>query len=351
MSVSTGTDLPARVAPLKLSYEHCGPGDCSGNVMRHEQLMSPVSPDCETDDGLNGKTKECSSIRGCVFVGAQVEDVDEYLGFLKETSSDCSRFPVLCLSEYGIDGDYASDIWVLLHNAVRREFLDLYEMINCMRQLKLLLTTEDIYDFRRWWRFFSILWDQFVLHNKVSLQPVVKQICQANGEDAWICKELRKLSEDNDWLLLKMEEVSSYIEEFEKFEPGKMLRLFMQTMDDFTSRLLTHFNEREKLLPPLVRKYFGKQIKTAVDRQLLARLRKSDYFGELLVSVLRGVDCSQDLGASINGAAQRNKWIEDNLNWVERMRMSYFVHRFNVNHGSIVNGFKLRLYNKKHSCC
>lgn len=219
-----------------------------------------------------------------------------------------------------------------------------------MRQLKLLLNISDICNFRRWWRFFAVVWDQYVLHNKVCLQPIVKQICLANWEDAWMRKGLGKLNEDSDWLSLKMEEVSSYIEEFEKFEPGKVLRLFMQTMDDFTCRTLSHFNEREKMLPPLVRKYFGKQIKMAVEGQLMSRFRKNEHFGELLVSVLRAIDISHDLGSPMNSAVQRNKWIEEHLSWIERMRMSYYVHKYNTNHGCIVNEFKQRL-RIKHSGC
>lgn len=342
MSASTGGDLQGCVAPLNLDHEYSEKSTYDEKIMRHEDLMSPVSPDGGSGHDVSRKEQAYGLESGCVFIKADAEDVSEYLGFLKETSAECFRFPVLCLSDYGNDGDYASDIWVLLHNTVRRELLDLYEMINCMRQLKLLLNISDVYNFRRWWRFFSVVWDGYVMHNNVCLQPIVKQICLANWEDAWMRKELRKLNEDSDWLSLKMVEVSSYIEEFEKFEPGKVLRLFMQTMDDLTCRILSHFSEREKLLPPLVRKYFGKQIKTAVEGQLVSRFRKSEHFGELLVCVLRTIDTSQGMRSPTNGVVQRNKWIEEHLNWIERMRMSYYVHKFNANHGSIVNEFKER---------
>lgn len=278
-----------------------------------------------------------------VFRSTSDKDRSQFRQLLDEDSAKNMRFPVICLVDYGMAGSFASDLWVLLHNTIRRELFDLFDIMRCVRSLGMALTRTDIYNIRRWWRFFSTLWVQCVAHERHNLRPLVQQICQVDGRHESLVKSLRPIRSDQEWLELKMEEVTSYIEEFERIPPGRALFLFCQTVDAFASKMMTSFSAQEQFVPPLVECYFGDGIKLEVERKFVERLRKNEYFGELIIAVLRWMGSVEGFTSPKTQSQERDKWIHTHLNWLERMKLSSYRHRFELNHRSVVGYFRQRV--------
>lgn len=282
-------------------------------------------------------------LQNLVFTTAESNDACEFREYLEESGGDKINTPVFCLVDYGIGSSFASDMWTLVHNAIRRELFDIFEVMEAVRRLCMRLTVSDIYNVRKWWRFFVILWSEYIAHEKETLSPIIQQICQIDGRGEALQGQLRLLREDKEWLTLKMEEVTSYIEEFEMLPPGRALCLFCRTVDIFANKLTLYFTAQERILPGLVECYHDEKLKMTVDRQLVERLRLSDHFPELLVCMVRWMGSVEGFSSPKTQSQQRDRWLASHLNWLERLKIPGYVHRFELNHGSVLKHFRTRL--------
>lgn len=269
-------------------------------------------------------------------------DVQEYRQLVEENRKGSFHFPVICLVDYAVGGSYAVDLWVLFHNTIRRELFDFFEIMTSIRKIGFSMTSTDMVKLREWWRFFVALWSQFAAHEKLSLDPIIRHICQVDGRGESLQRQIRPLRENEEWLALKLEEVTSYLEEFERLPPGRALFLFNQTADAFANRLMVQFAEQEKMLPPLVENYFGEHIKSSIERQLVSRLRGSAQFGLFVVAVLRWMGSVEGFASAQAQCRDKDKWMALHLTWLERVKLSSYKQKYESSHASLVAYFRNR---------
>lgn len=286
------------------------------------------------------RERECMSRP--LFTAIDGPEAREFQDFLDDEGGSSAGIPVLCLVEYGVQGSYASDIWVIMHNTLRRELFDAYEIVNVLRKRHLSLKLADVYELRKWWRFFVILWHEFDVHTKNSLTPLVEQICLVDGRKEVLKRRLAPLRETREWLTLKLEETTSYIEEFEKLSPARALILICKAIDSFAARTLSFFAGQERLLPGLIESYHGESIKLSIECKLLEQLRASQYYPELLTSVVRWIGTSHGEPQTKHSKI-RSKWLYSHLYWMERHSLSRSFQRYELSHGEVVANFQSKL--------
>lgn len=275
-----------------------------------------------------------------IFDGADGIDAREFQDFLHDDEGGSSRIPVLCLVDYGMRGEYASDLWVLFHNTIRRELFDTFEIVGIVRQNYLSLRYSDICKLRKWWRFFVVIWEEYILYEKRLLDPLIRKISVVDGRSDILNKGLRPLRETREWLGLKMEEITSYIEEFEKLPAGRALCLICKNVDSYADKMMGYFVGQESLLPPYVESYHGEDIKNTIESLLMERIRKSDYFAEILVCMIRWMGSVQGFYHMKSQCKEREKWLCTHLSWFERQKIGTFFRRYELSQGNILLSFR-----------
>lgn len=289
------------------------------------------------EDGVT-EEEERRMLKKAVFASIDGADAREFQEFLDEHGMERQRLPVLCLAEYGEEGSHASDIWVLMHNTVRRELFDVFEILEVIRGEFLGMRVEDVYNLRKWWRFFAVMWGEFWIHEQERILPLVMQICLVDGRGDALRRQVKKLRETREWLQLKMEELTSYVEEFETLRPGRALCLICKNIDSFAEKAVEYFAGIERLLPGVVDGYHGEEIRCEIDGALVRRIRGKSYFAEMIVGMTRwmGTQC---------GEKARERWMGAHLFWVERQGMERFEKRYEESHGRVLSYFRNRLHN------
>lgn len=284
-----------------------------------------------------GKAVEGEAVRlRCVlFENIDGEDAREFEEFVEEGGRERWGMPVLCLESYGGPGEFAGDIWVLMHNTVRRELFDLFEIVGTIRKGFKTMKVEDVYNLRKWWRFFGVMWGEFWAHEKERIGPMVEQICLVDGRGDAVKRRSRGLREMREWLGLKIEEITGYVEEFEKIgRPGRALSLICRNVESLAAKVVVYFGGVEQLLPRVVEEYYERGRCKGIESALVARLRDSEYFGEMIVVMVRWMDVKV-----------RARWMEEHLFWGERQAMERFERKFELSHGCIVTYFRDQLLN------
>lgn len=313
--------------------------DSPPSIIARKSLRGPSRPT------RNSVADEKELLKKPIFSSIDGPDAQEFHEFLHGDGGESHRIPVLCLVDYGGRGAYASDIFVLMHNTIRRELFDVFEIVTVIRQEYLSMTVNDLYNLRKWWRFFVILWQQYNGYEKVLIAPMIQQICLVDGRSDVLLKRLGPLRETREWLELKMEEITSYIEEFERLPAGRALVLFCRTVDAFADRAMIYFAGQERVLPPFIENYHGEEVKLAVELQLMERVRKSQYFPELVVSIVRWMGTVQGFSSPRTQTRERDKWLNSHLFWTERQCLSRYYQKYEATHGSVLSHFRNRLQN------
>ncbi|PXF45391.1 hypothetical protein BWQ96_04806 [Gracilariopsis chorda] len=301
------------------------------NQSRH--LQQPISL------SSNHSASKCSTQP--LFRAIDGDDAREFRQFLDDHVHEAPA-PLLSLASYGRSDTYASDIWVIMHNTIRVELMDTFEIIAAIRANYLSLTLADVHNFRQWWRFFCLLWAEYIKYNSNVLHPIVHNICVVDGRSDVLKKRLAPLRASKEWLCLKMEEITSYVEEFESLPPARVLCLICKNVHSFAQNVSSYFRGCEKLLPPFIESYHGHQVKLSTECQLIDQLRKNNHFAELIASIIRWIGVSTAGSAGVGHkqqAKEREKWLASHLFWLERPKMWYFFQRYDASHRSLFKQF------------
>ncbi|CAN8070121.1 unnamed protein product [Agarophyton chilense] len=291
-------------------------------------------------------SKSAAELSRPIFRAIDGADAREFRLFL-EDDAETRGNPALALSTYGREGTYASDLFVIIHNTIRHELLDTFQIISVIRTNFLSLSLRDVHNFRQWWRFFFLLWTEYNVYYTNLLEPIIQNICQVDGRSHILKKRLRPLRSSKEWLCLKMEEITSYIEEFESLPPARALCLICKNIHSFAEHLNTYFRGCEHLFPSFIESYHSEQIKLTTECHLIEQLRKNDHFPELMASIIRWIGTTtsspQDAFDPKQQARVREKWLASHVFWLERPKVWYFFQRYEATHRSIFKRFVTRV--------
>lgn len=192
----------------------------------------------------------------------EVREFEEYL----EVEGMFVGFPVLIPRDYDLPTRWAEDVVVLMHNAVRREVSDLYEIMSAISMRYRLLTYKDIWALRQWWYLFLHFWEICNRADKEILFPLVSRSFEVSGRMMQFRKKFRYLGEVLDWLNFKLEEITAYVQALGKLPSGKVMALLFKAVKEFTPKML---------------KYFGMQnAKFTVLRKMMLFIRKKICYAD-----------------------------------------------------------------------
>lgn len=262
----------------------------------------------------------------------------EFSDFVEEQGS-ATQIPALCMRDYGT-GSHVQDLWVLLHNALRREVFDLYDIFETIKKRYLVLTWGDIYALRRWWRMFSFFWRLYTMAQDQLLRPLVNNALLVSGNQEKPGKLFQQLADTNDWISFKFEEVTCYMEEFEDLPSGRALVLLCRATGELGVRLAGYFSGQEDLYPSLIEashtelsREESETITLTTELQLLELIRSSPYPDEAIVFLIRWMDVGPG----------RKSWLVSHLFWGERSTLNRMYKRFALSHGNVVDRFKKKM--------
>lgn len=305
---------------------------------RQKSHISSILPDLRTQwpeakDLQLGAT--VAKEKELIFTNTHDPEAAEFSEFV-EGQGSATQIPALCMRDYGT-GSHAQDLWVLPHNALRREVFDLYDIFETIKKRYLLLTWGDIYALRRWWRMFAFFWRLYSMAQDQLLRPLVKNALLLSGKQEKPGRTFKQLADTKDWISFKFEEVNSYMEEFEDLPSGRGLVLLCRATGELGVRLAGYFSGQEDLYPSLIEtsqtELSGEEsenITLTTELQLLELIRSSPYPEESIVFLIRWMKV---------GPA-RKSWLVSHLFWGERSALSRMYKRFALSHGNVVDRFK-----------
>lgn len=358
-SLSTASSNTRRGTGVIHQISNAGPSSSMGSLFSRiskawtsrggkPEREEKKSPNSIMFDGWGGhgekemdEDEDSEDLKQPVFASIDGEDAREFQEFLEEHCGERHGMPVLCLVEFGTRGRYGWDVWVIMHNTIRRELFDVLEILKVVRREYLGLRMEDVREIRKWWRFFDVVMKAFGEHEAEKIRPVVERLCEVDGRREMLRREMRELREMNEWIELKMEEITSYIEEFEMLKPGRALSLICKNVDTLAARCTRWFAKTERVLPGLIQDYYGDEIRVEIIGALIKRLRGMKGFAELIVAVTRWMGS----GEGVEGRKVRQIWMGEFLFWGERQSMDYYQGQFDAVHGNVVGYFRERLHN------
>jgi hypothetical protein len=165
------------------------------------------------------------------------------------------------------------------------------------------------------------------------LQPLVTAVFEAHNRGGVFLSRVVPLREEVEWISLKFEEISGYVDEFELLPQGRALSLICKATDVLGFRILSLFNVQERYLPPLVESHHGPGVKLGTEVAMLDVARASPFHTEALVHLVRWMQ----------GGRERDAWLAAHLGWVERSTMGRSYQRYDCTRGRIVQLFRALL--------
>lgn len=233
------------------------------------------------------------------------EQARDLLSYLSPTP----RTPVLCTVDYGISGAFAHDLWSLLHNALRMQLFETYEILTLFREHADEIVVRDVQCLRDWFMFVGRIWDVYIAHDSQSLTPVIKRIVSIDGRSDILTNRLSTLHAMREMLCLKFLEARAYIDELDISKPARGLGLFMHCFDVLCERMVGYFAGVERTYPTLVEGYHGMELLQNIERSLVERIQPDE---QLLVAIARGAGAGREMRewlSRYDGWGRTARWI------------------------------------------
>lgn len=308
----------------------------------NQHIFSPVSVMGNSSTPSNSTVASRKTHRGEKLLFLDEEDVSlkEFEEYLRDDESEGQRIPSLRLVEYGSPSSYSSDMWTLIHNTIRRELIDLFEIVRVMKSKYSELTLGDIKKMKKWWAFFTAIWAEYDKYSTKSLEPIIQQICQIDGRSDILKDKKRHLRDMKEWLDLKLVEISSYIDEFESLPRGRALTLICMNIDSYGHKCVTYFTGIESLYPSFIENYHDDDIKVSTECMLIEGMRKSSLFAEMIVALTRWMTTETEDCSTERLAKRRSRWLNAHLYFLERQSLQNYIERYERNYGSILCHFR-----------
>ncbi|GAB0490832.1 hypothetical protein MMPV_002070 [Pyropia vietnamensis] len=247
--------------------------------------------------------------------------------FFRELAQTGFHSPMLCSSDYGRRWSWASDPFVLKNNAMRRELFDLVQCTDAIRVIAARLTILHMKQLQHWWMGFVRFSQLFFELDLKVLLPAVRPSISSQDRDA--TRALRALSTTRDWLLMKQEEITAYLDGLTSLPLAVMLRLLFKCFQELSPRYLEYFKIQERHLPAMLLRRHEPKDKVVLETKMLNAARAHAKSGESVVFLL----------SWMNDKRLLNAWIAARLTWRQRLAYNGWVEAFRRNHRATVEFF------------
>ena len=233
------------------------------------------------------------------------------------------RVPVLTLAEYSgpvSKSRWFVDAFTLPHNAVRRECMDMYDMIIGIARLSGPddIMSDDICSFFDWWEVASqFIRCYFEVERKVLIPWVDKVSSKSESPVKMAMRKMRGMKETLKVQLSKVDEAWTYRNQ--QSAAVTYARVYY-AIDTFVPRLMNYFADQAVLLPFIIKEQYTIEDRMKMDRELVAEFMKTNDSSSdtrhNLILLVRWMTNPRQLRAFINKylpvSARKSfpKWLE-----------------------------------------
>lgn len=199
-------------------------------------------------------------------------------------------YPNFALAEFGGRDTWSSDVFVLPHNAIRWEIMDLYTIISSIQRRWSSLKMIDVWELSEYWEVFEVFVAQYFEIEDQIVFPFMLNVASESGE----LKRYHKVVKYNrDRLENMLHDVGATLEKFNTNAAGDVMPKIYLQLFEYLPKLLDYMEQQEKVLPEVFAAFCEPE-----DRALLNRAAAN-----FIVRAANGRD----------GIAILTRWIEDSM--------------------------------------
>lgn len=199
-------------------------------------------------------------------------------------------YPNFALAEFGGRSTWSSDVFVLLHNAIRWEIMDMYTILSSIQRRWTSLQMLDIWELSEYWEVFEVFVGQYFEIEDQIIFPFMLNVASESGD----LKRYHKVVKYNrDKLENMLHNVGTSLELFNTSAAGDVLPRVYEQLSEYLPKLLDYMEQQETVLPGVFESCCDPE-----DRALLNRAGAN-----FIVRAANGRD----------GIAILTRWIEDSM--------------------------------------
>lgn len=240
-------------------------------------------------------------------------------------------YPTFALAEYGCSDIWASDVFVLPHNAIRWEIMDLYTILSSLQRRWSFLTMIDIWDLSEYWEVFEVFVAQYF---EIEDQIVFPYLLNVASESDDLKRYHKVVKFNRDRMESMLFNIGLSLEQFNTsaLASDVLTKVYFE-MVTFLPKVLEYMVQQEHVLSNIFSCYCDPQDRLMINRAC----------ANFIVRAVNGRE----------GIAILTRWIEDpmvlqvwkNENLSARAQHSYrkWVSTLEASHVDIVKRFQMRM--------
>lgn len=239
-------------------------------------------------------------------------------------------YPNFALAEFGGRDTWGSDVFVLPHNAIRWEIMDLYTILSSIQRRWTSLKMMDVWELSEYWEVFEVFVAQYFEIEDQIVFPFMLNIAGESGE----LKRYHKVVKYNrDRLENMLHAVGSTLELFNSSAPGEVLPKVYSQLAEYLPKLLDYMEQQENILPNVFEQYCEPE-----DRALLNRASAN-----FIIRAANGRDGIAILTRWIEDSMVLQMWKNENLSPRAQSSHKRWISSLETTHVDIARRFQRRL--------
>lgn len=287
-------------------------------------------PSCLTQ----GSTSEVG-MRKRVFVKKDMDDEPVFTREMRENTLLSKRperfaYPNFALAEFGGRDTWSSDVFVLPHNAIRWEIMDLYTIISSIQRRWSSLTMLDVWELSEYWEVFEVFVAQYF---EIEDQIVFPFMLNIASESTDLKRYHKVVKYNRDRLESMLLDVGATLELFNTAPPGEVLPRVYSQLSEYLPKLLDYMEQQENVLPAVFEQYCEPE-----DRALLNRASAN-----FIIRAANGRDGIAILTRWIEDSMVLQVWKNENLSTRAQSSHKRWITNLEASHVDIARRFQRRL--------
>ncbi|KAI0567255.1 hypothetical protein FGB62_3g227 [Gracilaria domingensis] len=229
-----------------------------------------------------------------------------------------NRSQRLSAVKYGVNSSWVSDAYVLAHNAIKRQLLSLYEIVESIASRAHLLNEAELDQFAVWWQTFeAFVTEYFDFEADVLMN--------------WANADARVMAELKDSCLGQIRQLCGTFELRRYVDATDLFFTIVREVDAMVPKLLHYFSALHAHLSPLIRATHVPKDVVALTKLYVAYIKKGENPHVHLVLLTRWMD-----------AATKEKWVRTYIRGLSRLLFRRWERHCVRSYVSIVTAFRKR---------
>lgn len=262
-------------------------------------------------------------------------EIDSQLVFddqdgLMSRSPERFAYPRFCLAEFGGRDNWFGDVFVLPHNAIRWEIMDLYTIVASLQKRWAGLVMLDVWELSQYWMVFEVFVGQYF---EIEDQIIFPFLGNAAGASADFKKYQKVVKYNRERLERMLMGIGNTLELFNKEKAATVMPKVYEMLSEFLPKLLDYMEQQEEVLPKVFKEYCEPE-----DRLLVNRASAN-----FLVRAANGRDGIAILTRWIEDPMILQMWKNENLSTRAQSSHKRWISSLESNHVDIARRFQRRM--------